>query len=73
MKFLALLPLAIAGPVDVGYNQFVKVPSLNDHGGLTNCYWQGGKWGNYYTCQPNQIATGVCGSGRRADCPGGTE
>ena len=73
MKSTFFIPIALASRIpNLGYDQFLKIPSLNDHAGLDNCYWQGGKYGNYYTCQQNEVAVGVCGSGRRDDCPGGT-
>merc|ERR1712150_41339 len=35
-----------------------------------NCEWIEGMYGDYIQCQPGFVATGACGSGRKADCKG---
>jgi type II secretory pathway pseudopilin PulG len=43
-----------------------KVRNFTQNG----CYWKSGGYGSHLTCNPGEIVTGVCGSGKNPDCQG---
>lgn len=52
---------------DVGYARFNLAAKLTTWREV-NTYWIAGKYGKQLHCPSNKILTGICGSGKNADC-----
>lgn len=50
-----------------GYARYVMALTLTTYRTVKTT-WQGGKYGNHLSCGSQQVMTGLCGSGRNADC-----